>query len=210
MLFQSISQSSRSLRQVGYGFLTLLSACLTVMGGMHPAHAVTLTSWEFDPQTNQAIFTLTEKATPEVFLLTDPLRIVVDFPNTKIAEITTQRSYIGAVTEVRASQFTEETARVVLELNPNTRLSPEQVELNSLSGNRWLLRPQIAVISSTPSTDLPLPPAQPPLAPANITVNVPPLPPQDSSASQTEATQTPIIQFGQPLPALEHQSSEPY
>jgi hypothetical protein len=198
MLFQLIFPLFFSLRRFRYGCLAILGTVLTLIGGINLSQAGTLTRWEFDPKTNQAIFTLEEETTPKVFFLADPPRLVVDFPDTQVGDITMEHQYLGAVTEIRASQFTETTARVVLEFTPDTSLSPQQVELSPLPGNRWLLRPQM--MSPGLNTALPLPPVQPPLAGGDVTVNVPPIPRRSLGSPARAARQTPIIQFGQPLP----------
>lgn len=164
--------------------------------------SATLSNWSFDPATNQLEITLEAQTTPSYFLLEDPLRIVLDLPNTQIGKVTTQQDYSGAVRQVRVSQFDKNVTRIVLELAPNTTLNTgKMVQLQRTTpppttGDRWVLRPQITpqnASSTSPSLPTTLPPATPP-SPQQPVVSVPPLP----SSSPTNSV--PIIEFGQPLP----------
>ncbi|PIG94564.1 AMIN domain-containing protein [Gloeocapsopsis sp. IPPAS B-1203] len=183
------------------GFLPLmgLATIVAVENGTKPVSpSATLSNWRFDPATNQLEITLEAQTTPNYFLLEQPLRIVVDLPNTQLGKVTTQQDYSGAVRQVRVSQFDKNVTRIVLELAPDTVLNTGQMvqlqrTIQSAKGDRWVLRPQIA--RQTPALPTNLPPATPP-SPQQPVVSVPPLPSPTTSSVPNE----PIIEFGQPLP----------
>jgi len=183
------------------GFLPLmgLATIVAVENGTKPVSpSATLSNWRFDPATNQLEITLEAQTTPNYFLLEQPLRIVVDLPNTQLGKVTTQQDYSGAVRQVRVSQFDKNVTRIVLELAPDIVLNTGQMvqlqrTIQSAKGDRWVLRPQIA--RQTPALPTNLPPAKPP-SPQQPVVSVPPLPSPTTSSVPNE----PIIEFGQPLP----------
>lgn len=198
--------------------------------------AATLTSWRFDPVSNQLEVNIKEGTTPRFFLITQPTRIVLDLPNTKLEQVASQQTYSGAIRQVRTAQFEENVVRIVLELSPGVALAPELVQLQQPQpGNneRWILRPLIAaasqptVVSPSPTQtavnpvipplDLPsttLPPAttnnqQP------VVVSVPPLVASSpttaarSNASSTPVNGEPVISFGEPLPVAPSNPTSP-
>lgn len=155
-----------------------------------PAQAGFLEKWRFDASTNQLEITLKEGTTPRYFLLAEPLRIILDLPNTTLGNIETQHSYSGAVRQIRVAQFQPNVTRIVLELSPSVVLKPEQVQLQAVaaSGNRWVLRPLIAGFQTPTAAASPssLPPAAFTQTGA-LTVKVPPL-----NRPQAPASSTPI------------------
>ncbi|MEL6223586.1 MAG: AMIN domain-containing protein, partial [Cyanobacteria bacterium J06627_8] len=133
-----------------------------------PARAGQLTEWQFDPDTQQLELTLSDDTTPSYFLLAQPTRIVVDLPNTVVDRLLEEESFSGDVRNIRVSQFAPGLTRIVIELSPQTELSPSQVELRHVTPSnvqgqeQWIVRPVFASSAiadtgvSTPS-DLDLP-----------------------------------------------------
>ncbi|MUL38979.1 AMIN domain-containing protein [Gloeocapsopsis dulcis] len=196
--------NGRLVNKLGFIPLMGLATIVAVESGTKPASpTATLSNWRFDPAANQLEITLEAQTTPNYFLLEQPLRIVVDLPNTQLGKVATQQDYSGAVRQVRVSQFDKNVTRIVLELAPDTVLNTGQmVQLQRMTpqptkGDRWVLRPQIARQTPQPTTQNPalpttLPPATPP-SPQQPIVSVPPLQPSPT-------TTVPVIEFGQPLP----------
>ncbi len=160
----------------------------------YPAWAGKLTQWSFDPNQNQLEFTLEESTTPKYFVLENPVRIVIDLPNTDLGNVKTKENYSSMVREVRLSQFEEGVTRLVLELSAEVELTSEQISLEKIASNaegtRWRLRK-----NANKSGD--------------VTVTVPPLQPQPENSNVTDensqlGSKSPIIQFGQPLPKPEN------
>lgn len=106
-----------------------------------------LNNWRFSPKTQQLEITLSAGTTPRYFYLTQPPRLVLDLPNTKLGKITTQQNYSGAIKSIRVSQMNANDTRIVLDLAPGTVLDPKRVQLQPVSrknSTRWVLRPVIS------------------------------------------------------------------
>ncbi|MBG1268766.1 AMIN domain-containing protein [Nostoc sp. WHI] len=125
-----------------------------------------LNNWRFSPKTQQLEITLSAGTTPRYFYLSQPPRLVVDLPNTKLGKITTQQNYSGAIRSIRVSQLNANATRIVLDLAPGTVLNLKQVQLQPVSrknSTRWVLRPLISGKSTTvkPGNSSPSPKKQP-------------------------------------------------
>ncbi|MBE9119539.1 AMIN domain-containing protein [Tychonema sp. LEGE 07199] len=123
---------------------------------LQPANASTVTSWKFDPATNQLEITLPEGTTP-LYSLLNPNQIAVDLPNTEIGVDATQL-YQGTVRSVGVTQLRAGTTRIVLNLAPGAAFNGEQIQFQRIGvENRWVLRPSIepAQLVKTPETQLP-------------------------------------------------------
>jgi hypothetical protein len=134
--------------------LAVVVAVATVPATLEPANASTVTSWKFDPATNQLEITLPEGTTPTYSLL-NPSQIAVDLPNTEIGVDATQLYPQGRVRSVGVSQLQPGTARILVNLAPGVGFSAGQVQFQR-SGveNRWVLRPLLepSRIMETPET----------------------------------------------------------
>ncbi len=155
----------------------------SVILNLEPALAGKLTQWTYNLEQNQLEFTLEESTTPNYFILENPVRIVIDLPNTRLGNVKIKENYIGRVREIRLSQFSEEVTRLVVELVPEIKLNSEQITLAQVDKNRWILRQNVD----------------------NVTVSVPPLQPRDQPSANSPQTEeqenkSPIIKFGEPLP----------
>ncbi|MEG4811653.1 AMIN domain-containing protein [Microcoleus sp. F8-D3] len=123
--------------------LAVAAAVAAVQATLEPANASTVTSWQFDPATNQLEITLPEGIIPTYSLL-NPSQIAVDLPNTEIGVDATQLYPQGRVRSVGVSQLQPKTARITVNLAPGVGFSPRQVQFQrSGVANRWVLRPSI-------------------------------------------------------------------
>ena len=125
-----------------------------------------LEKWRFSPKTQQLEITLSAGTTPRYFYLTQPSRLVVDIPNTKLGKVTTQQNYSGAIKSIRVSQLNDHDTRIVLDLAPGTVLNPKQIQLQPISrknSTRWVLRPVISgkTTAVKPGNSPPSPKKQP-------------------------------------------------
>ncbi len=198
MEFQHQARKNPSLlRKPVFSFI---GCCLSGVILSNTAHSATLTQWEFDPSNNQLTLSLEAQTTPNIFILTDPPRLVIDLPDTQISDLPRQQNYPGNIKEIRASQFDEETTRLVLEFSPETRFSAEPFQISPTEANGWLIRPRFETTAT--ATNLPLPPANASPPKEDITVQVPPLPGNNNNLTPSlpQTTRTPMIEFGQPLP----------
>jgi hypothetical protein len=105
--------------------------------------------WEYDPYTHQLQITSQQK--PQYFILADPVRIVIDVPNSNFGINPTEENYPGLVRRIRISQFKPGETRIVMDLDPGISIHPGQITLEPLGqGNRWVLRPQFALSQALP------------------------------------------------------------
>lgn len=169
-----------------WGWLSSIALFAGFLGGDSSAIAVPLENWRFDPTTNQLELILEAGVIPSYYLETEPPRITIDLPNTELGALPTQQNYSGAIRRIWLSQSeSPNTTRIAIELAPDIALSPQHVQLQKFEAasgtNRWVLYPSIIQTAIAPT------PARPPAQSA---------PP----ATPGPGTQTPQIQFGQPLP----------
>ncbi|MEG4494251.1 AMIN domain-containing protein [Microcoleus sp. D3_18_C4] len=140
--------------------LAVVAAVAAVPATLEPANASTVTSWKFDPATNQLEITLPEGTTPTYSLL-NPSQIAVDLPNTEIGVDATQLYPQGRVRSVGVSQLQPGTARILVNLAPGVGFSAGQVQFQR-SGveNRWVLRPSIEPTPNMETSETQPPPAR--------------------------------------------------
>ena len=125
-----------------------------------PVRAATLQNWWFDPQTNQLIFTTDGAVQPQAQLLLNPTRIVIDLPNTRLGGSTSPQAMGGAIREVRAGQFDQQTARLVIEIAPGYSLNPQDVRVQGLRPNQWAVQlPTLSQTAAPPTGEIPPPSA---------------------------------------------------
>ncbi|WYL93121.1 MAG: AMIN domain-containing protein [Gloeotrichia echinulata IR180] len=112
-----------------------------------------LDDWRFYPEVLQLEFTLSTGITPRYFYLSQPPRIVVDLPDTKLGYVSTQENYSGAIQKIRVSQLKAGVTRIVLDLAPGNFFTPNQVQLQPVSRQnptRWVL--SLFISGYSPST----------------------------------------------------------
>jgi AMIN domain-containing protein len=103
-----------------------------------------LDDWRFYPEALQLEITLSAGTTPNYFYLSQPPRIVVDLPKTKLGYVPTNQNYSGAIKGIRVSQLKAGVTRIVLDLAVGTFVDPNQIQLQPVSRQnptRWVLRP---------------------------------------------------------------------
>ncbi|MBH8562042.1 AMIN domain-containing protein [Nostoc sp. CENA67] len=102
-----------------------------------------LDDWRFYPEALQLEITLSAGITPKYFYLSQPPRIVVDLPKTKLGYVPTNQNYSGAIKGIRVSQLNAGVTRIVLDLATGTFVDPNQIQLQPVSKQnptRWVLR----------------------------------------------------------------------
>ncbi|OKH17476.1 N-acetylmuramoyl-L-alanine amidase [[Limnothrix rosea] IAM M-220] len=110
---------------------------LTVSTWQLPAWAGQLIFWEFNEQRRELQFRTNSSVQPEAQLIPDPSRLVIDLPGTTLARPLLNRSYGGKIRTVRLGQFTPNTARLVIELEPGYTLDPNGIKFEGRSPNDW-------------------------------------------------------------------------
>ena len=136
-----------------------------------------LEDWRFSPQGSQLEISLSAPSRPQYFYLSQPPRIVVDLPGTKLGYVPTQQNYNGAVQRIRVSQLNEDVTRIVMDLAPGAFFDRNRVQLQPVSWQnptRWLFRPLIAGNSNfSPPIGGNLPPGAPPPQSSNNSLYTP-------------------------------------
>ncbi len=160
-----------------------------------------LEDWRFSPEASQLEITLTAASQPHYFYLSQPSRLVIDLPATKLGYVPTKQNYSGPIQSIRVSQLKAGTTRIVMDLAPGTVINPHQVQLQPVSWQnptRWVLRPLItseradnALRDPSQSNDLPPTIDNAPQIPSN-------LPPTIDNAPQPPSNLPPVL-TSQPL-----------
>jgi len=105
-----------------------------------------LQDWRFSPQGSQLEISVSTPVRPQYFYLSQPPRIVVDLPGTKLGSVPTQQNYNGAVERIRLSQLNDDITRIVMDLAPGTQFDRNQIQLQPFSWQnptRWMFRPLV-------------------------------------------------------------------
>jgi len=165
--------------------LAVVAAVAGVPATLEPANASTVTSWQFDPATNQLEITLPEGTTPTYSVL-NPSQIAVNLPNTEIGVDATQLYPQGSVRSVEVSQLQPGTARILVNLAPGEAFSAGQVQFQRIGvENRWVLRPSIE-----PTRSMKTPETQPQPA-IQVPQNQSPTDPNSTAATKIDRPEPP-------------------
>jgi beta-lactamase class A len=149
----------------------LLPSFLSVFLLSNAANAGSLDSWNFNPNLRQLSLTTDEGVQPRVFLLTNPNRLVVELPGTKLGHPQTHQKIEPFIQDIRIGQFDTTTTRMVIELAPGYTIDPKKVQVRADSATRWSVQlptpERVTADNSSRSTqgtsstqlDIPVPPA---------------------------------------------------
>lgn len=177
-MFNKQNGNRNQKRALNSFYLLPVAVCLTSPS----VWATPLQNWQYDSTANRLEVTVKDGVKPRYFLMAQPARIVLDLPDTEIGSVQTQKTFEGAIRQIRVSQFQPGLTRIVLELSPDTVLAREQAQLQQVGSaeksGRWVLRPLLA----QPST-------QPPIV-ASPTPN--PAPSSTEGVSDSKIAQTPL------------------
>lgn len=102
-----------------------------------PAKADQLTSWHFDSTQNQLELTTDSGVQPEVQLIANPTRLVIDLPGIILDSPETPQRSGSAIQEIRIGQFNPDTTRLVIQLAPNYGIDPNKVRIIETSPTHW-------------------------------------------------------------------------
>ena len=133
-------------RLIRVSLFSLYAAVAFNINSSIAAAAGKLEDWRFSPQGSQLEISLSGPSRPQYFYLSQPPRIVVDLPDTKLGYVPTQQKYNGAVERIRVSQLNDDVTRIVMDLAPGTYFDRDRVQLQPDSWQnptRWLFRPVI-------------------------------------------------------------------
>lgn len=103
-----------------------------------PAHATRLQQWQFNPDTHLLEFTADGDIQPQVQILSQPTRVVIDLPQTLWPAGREIRNWQrGQVRQVRVAQFDDTTTRIVVEFHPGMNIQPQEVQVEAVGNGRW-------------------------------------------------------------------------
>ncbi|NJL47034.1 MAG: N-acetylmuramoyl-L-alanine amidase [Leptolyngbyaceae cyanobacterium SM2_5_2] len=126
------------IKQFFTGVVGVAGVCLF---GSLPAKATArLQTWQFDTGQNRFMFTTEGGVQPQVSLLHNPNRLVIDLPGIVIDEAVGNQFIGSAVQAVKIMQADARTTRMVLELDPNYHLDPQQVKVWGLTDAQWVVQ----------------------------------------------------------------------
>lgn len=165
--------------------------CLSSSWLLTSSDAIALFSWQFNPETYQLQVRTEGAIAPDLFILKNPTRIVIDFPETQLDRAPVSQQYSGLVREMRMAQFQPEITRIVLELSPEAQLVSETVSLEKTAtsqGYQWQVTPTLAKISFPRSQLMQLPPIERDRAVSPKRVQVP-SPPSIAAPSPSQPTE---------------------
>jgi len=97
-------------------------------------------SWHYDPQRGWLEVNTQGEVRPFLFVLQNPPRVVLDFPNTLFGREPQTQTFPGRVTSLEIKQFTPTITRFVLHLQPDQPLSLDQLQLLTAGPSRWAVQ----------------------------------------------------------------------
>ncbi len=143
-----------------------------------PGLANQLDYWRFNASMSRLEIVAEDTVRPQVQLISNPTRLVVDLPGTQFGRRKTQRRIGNFVREVRVGQFTPNMTRLVIELGPSYSMRPQDVRVRGLAPNRWYVQlPKFLPIAELPANPRPIAiavPAAPAYPRARIVIAVDP------------------------------------
>ncbi len=131
-------------------FRWLLLSFLGIFLFCSPANAGKLLSWQYEERENRLIFLTDQGVQPQAQLLSDPARLVIDLPGTRLGRETVKENYSGTIRSLRVGQFDEQTARIVLELAPGYTIDPQQVRFRGVSSTQWMVDIPRPIVAPSP------------------------------------------------------------
>ncbi|MEB3830412.1 N-acetylmuramoyl-L-alanine amidase [Phormidium sp. CCY1219] len=104
------------------------------------AEAARLDSWRFEANQNRLSFRTIGGVQPTAKLISNPTRLVIDLPGTRLGRRTVRERIGGTVREIRLGQFNSQTSRIVVELAEGYTLDPEAIEFQGVAPNQWIVQ----------------------------------------------------------------------
>jgi N-acetylmuramoyl-L-alanine amidase len=115
---------------------------ISILGFCESSWAARLTYWKFNKPLGRVELITDEGVQPEAHFLSNPSRVIIDLPDTKVIKGKRKKTARGTkfVREVRVGQFDRRTTRMVIELGSQYTLNPDNVEIRSFSPTRWFIQ----------------------------------------------------------------------
>jgi N-acetylmuramoyl-L-alanine amidase len=102
-----------------------------------PATAAEILSWQFNATENRIDFSTSAAVKPEAQMLANPSRLILDLPETKLNQPTSSQLLSNGIKSLRVGQFDLDRTRMVLELDPQYSIDPQQVLIQASTSKQW-------------------------------------------------------------------------
>ncbi len=102
-----------------------------------PASAAEILSWQFNATENRIDFSTSTSVKPEAQMLANPSRLILDLPDTRLNQPTSSQVLSNGIKSLRVGQFDVDRTRMVLELDPDYSIDPQQVLIQASSNKQW-------------------------------------------------------------------------
>ncbi len=102
-----------------------------------PATASEILSWQFNAVDNRIDFNTSAAVKPEAQILSNPSRLIVDLPDTKLKQPTSSQTLGNGLRSLRVGQVEPDRARMVLELDPDYAIDPQQILIQATNSKQW-------------------------------------------------------------------------
>jgi N-acetylmuramoyl-L-alanine amidase len=120
---------------------------IALVGLTQSAWAGKLVYWKFNKALNRIEFVTNEGVEPQAKFVSNPGRLIIDVPDTTVDKSKQRktRNVNRFIREVRVGQLNRGTTRLVIEMKPQYTLRPDDIQIRSLSPNRWFVQIPTAV-----------------------------------------------------------------
>jgi N-acetylmuramoyl-L-alanine amidase len=102
-----------------------------------PATAAEILSWQFNATENRIDFSTSAAVRPEAQMLANPSRLILDLPDTSLNQPTSSQLLSNGIKSLRVGQFDTDRTRMVLELDPQYSIDPQQVLIQASTDKQW-------------------------------------------------------------------------
>jgi N-acetylmuramoyl-L-alanine amidase len=102
-----------------------------------PASAAEILAWQFNPTENRIDFSTSAAVKPSAQLLGGPARLVIDLPDTTLNKPTASQSLTNGLRSLRVGQVEPGRTRMVLELDPEYAIEPQQILIQASNPRQW-------------------------------------------------------------------------
>ncbi len=127
-----------SVKRLFTGVIGLAGVYL--LGNLPAKAAGRLQAWQFDTDHNRFQFSTASGVQPQVSLLSNPRRLVIDLPGIAMEDGVSDQLIGGVVRAVRVIAVDARTTRMVLELDPDYSFNPHQVKVWGLTDQQWVVQ----------------------------------------------------------------------
>jgi N-acetylmuramoyl-L-alanine amidase len=102
-----------------------------------PVTASEILSWQFNAVENRIDFNTSAAVKPEAQILANPSRLIVDLPDTRLKQPTSSQTLSNGIRSLRVGQVEADRARMVLELDPDYAIDPQQILIQATNSKQW-------------------------------------------------------------------------